>query len=367
LSDTDGTCDGVDDDCDGTADDDLVIPDASKTLGLCAGSLKVCMGLDGWQDPIFEEIPGYEQTELSCDDEDNDCDGQVDEDLVGCCTGDEDDPPCNGCPSGTLVPEGWVCVPAGSYTMGSPDDEPGRYDNETQHQVTLTCGFLMKATEVTQAEWQAVMGSNPSYCVSCGGTCPVERVSWNKVVAYCNALSSSEGLERCYQDSGGADYDAADAAARVPPAWPQGLACLGYRLPTEAEWEYAARAGTQTAFYTGAITNAGNDCGDDPNLDLAGWYCGNAGGSIHPVGGKPANAWGLYDMLGNVWEWCWDWYGDYPGAVSDPLGPPAGSYRVTRGGSRNDYAVYARAANRSGYGPNGVSYNLGFRPVRSIP
>jgi len=193
----------------------------------------------------------------------------------------------------------------------------------------------------------------------------VETVSWYDAVAYCNALSLREGLERCYQDAGGADYDAADADSGVTPSWPRGLACQGYRLPTEAEWEFATRAGTQTAFYTGAITQTWCDP-LDPNLDLAGWYCGNANDTTHAVGGKQPNAWGLYDMLGNVWEWCWDRYDSYPaGPVSDPLGPQAGSRRVKRGGSWYYLARYARAAYRNDVVPGNRYSDLGLRPARS--
>jgi len=341
--------DGIGDVCDPDADGDGVAASAGdcndRDKAIHAGAAETCNGVD------------------------DDCDGQVNEGIVGCCSGEEVGPPCNGCPSGTFIPVGWVGVPAGTFTMGSPAAEPARNGDETQHQVTITQGFLMKATEVTQVEWQALMGSNPSYFQACGGTCPVERVSWYQVVAYCNALSASEGLERCYQDGGGAEYDTADAVNHVTPSWPSGLACLGYRLPTEAEWEYAARAGTQTAFYTGAITHAAPDCGGDSNLDLAGWYCGNANGKTHAAGGKQANAWGLYDVLGNVWEWCWDWWydGTYPGTVSDPLGPHSGLYRVERGGSWSYYAGDSRAARRYDDGPDIADSDRGFRPVRSLP
>ena len=163
--------------------------------------------------------------------------------------------------------------------------------------------------------------------------------------------SDLEGLPRCYADDDGRTF--------------AGLDCQGYRLPTEAEWEYAARAGTQTAFYTGEITQT--DCDTvDPNLNAAGWYCGNAGGATHPVGQKQPNAWGLYDMHGNVWEWVHDWDGDYPaGDAVDPLGPAAGDNRVRRGGLWLSDAQYARAAFRNSLNPdNGSANALGFRPAR---
>jgi len=198
-------------------------------------------------------------------------------------------------------------VSAGTFTMGSPANEPGHNSrgDETQHQVTLTSSYYMQTTEVTQAQWEAVMGSNPSYFSSCGSDCPVEQVSWDDAQEFINKLNQKgEGV---------------------------------YMLPTEAQWEYAARAGSTTAFANGEITETG--WGYDPNLDAMGWYGYNSSGTTHPVAiQKTPNAWGLYDMHGNVWEWCQDWYGSYSSdTVTDPEGPSTGSIRVFRGGSwRND-------------------------------
>ena len=223
----------------------------------------------------------------------------------------------------------FVRIPAGTFTMGSPTDEPGRDSDETQHQVTLTQDFYMMTTEVTQTQWEAVMGSNPSYYDSCGGDCPVETVSWNDIQDFIAALNAMDG--------------------RI------------YRLPTEAEWEYAARAGTTTAFYNGRITETG--CTPlDPNLDAIGWYCGNADSTTHPVAQKQPNAWGLYDMSGNVYEWCQDWHGPYPtGAVMNPTGPADGSYRVLRGGGWRDFARNCRSADRNRFNPSDRHFNHGFR------
>jgi formylglycine-generating enzyme required for sulfatase activity len=194
----------------------------------------------------------------------------------------------------------------------------------------------MKATEVTQGEWQAVMGSNPYKFKTCGANCPVEKVSWEDAVGYANALSRREGLPECYS---GSTFT--------------GLGCSGYRLPTEAEWEYAARAGTTAATYA--------------NLAGVAWYDANSGAATHPVGQKQPNAWGIYDMLGNVFEWTGDWYDTYPGTVTDPTGPATGSFRVTRGGSWNFYARNARAAGRVYDAPyNNYSF-LGFRLSRTAP
>ena len=167
-------------------------------------------------------------------------------------------------------------------------------------QVRISRGFWMGKYEVTQAQWEAVMGSNPSRFKNCGGDCPVEEVSWNDV---------QEFIRRLNARSGGGKY----------------------RLPTEAEWEYAARAGTTTDTYAGDITQRD---GNDPVLDGIAWYYENSGSRTHPVGGKSPNGFRLHDMLGNVQEWVGDWKGGYPGgAVTDPVGPESGSYRVARGGS----------------------------------
>ncbi len=238
------------------------------------------------------------------------------------------------------APKGFVRIPAGEYQMGSPASEKGRYDDEgPRHRVRITRPFLLQATEVTQAQYKAVMGSNPSHFSSCGSTCPVENVSWLDAVAYCNALSAKAGLTACYQVSG--------KTARFA-----GLSCRGYRLPTEAEWEYAARAGTSGARYA--------------SLDAAAWHGGNSGSKTHSVGGKRPNAWGLYDMLGNVWEWTHDWFGKYESrAVSDPTGPSGGSFRVLRGCSWHSSARFCRAALRR-FTPGNRGQNLGFRPARSV-
>jgi len=225
----------------------------------------------------------------------------------------------------------FVRIPAGSFMMGSPSGEPGHESDETQHRVSISNSFYMQTTEVTQGQWKAVMGSNPSKFTDCGDDCPVEQVSWDDIQGFIKKLNQKgEGT---------------------------------YRLPTEAEWEYAARAGSTTAFANGGISETG--CGNEPNLSKMGWYCGNAGSKTHEVGQKSPNAWGLYDMHGNVWEWCADWKGDYPtGAVTDPTGPSSGSYRVLRGGGWSSLAGYCRTASRSNISPGGGSYYCGFRLVR---
>ena len=241
-----------------------------------------------------------------------------------------------------------VRIEAGEFLMGSPVGEPDRDADETQHRVEITRPFLLAATEVTQARWREVMEGDPSAYGDCGDTCPVEQVSWFDVVEFCNALSRREGLEECY------DIDGDDVT------WPRGLDCTGYRLPTEAEWEYAARAGTQTAWSCGA---------DAACLDGVAWYDDNSDDTTHPVGTKAANAWGLYDMHGNVREWVWDWHDDdyYADGQVDPTGPAAGAFRVNRGGGWYRDAAWLRAAFRFRLHPTRRGSSLGFRPARSVP
>jgi len=216
----------------------------------------------------------------------------------------------------------FVRIPAGTFMMGSPENEDERFSRETQHKVTLTRPFEMMVTPVTQALWQAVMGNNPSRFK--GPDLPVENVSWDDAQEFIQKLNQMLGTD-------------------------------SLRLPTEAEWEYACRAGTTGARYG--------------ELGEVAWYYDNSDQKTHPVGQKAPNAWGLYDMLGNVWEWCQDWHGSYPsGPVTDPTGPSAGSFRVDRGGSWRNYARGVRAALR-GINLPGIRYGggVGFRLARSVP
>jgi hypothetical protein len=237
---------------------------------------------------------------------------------------------------GGVCPIGYLRVASGSFRMGSPEDEEGRDDDETQHKVEITRAFCLKATEVTQEEWQAVMGANPSRFVGCGGDCPVEQVNWDEAVAFANTLSRKEGLEECYNGQTFA-----------------GLSCKGYRLPSEAEWEFAARAGTKGATYAALA-------------DVA-WHDENSGAQPHRVGQKRPNAWGLYDMLGNVWEWTGDFYDAYMGEVTDPTGPWTGGPRVGRGGAWDASGRSARVAGRSGAAPGTRSGSIGFRLAITAP
>lgn len=255
-------------------------------------------------------------------------------------------------------PPGFVYVAPGTFTMGSPEDEPGRLDWETQHSVTLTQGFYMSQYEVTEQWWYEIMWGDATT-----PQLPKRFVSWDMAVQFCNALSLREGLTPAYAING------PDGDATWNPE------ANGYRLPTEAEWEYACRAGSTTAFANGPLTGS-IDCDPiDLNLDAMGWYCGNRDveDGLAEVGQKQANAWGLYDMHGNLLEWVWDGIReDYENLPSiDPVhNVRLGGPRVIRGGHWYLYARYCRSAVRSyGYpGGGGIdSYNVGFRPARSAP
>jgi formylglycine-generating enzyme required for sulfatase activity len=277
-----------------------------------------------------------------------------------------------------------VLIQPGTFTMGSPEspEEPGRGSNETQHEVTLSAGFYMAKYQVTQDLYTSVMGSNPSYFTGVPvdgdttdrstpqgetqGKRPVERVSWYDALVFCNKLSAQEGLSPVYKinnstnptvwgavptatwNSGTSQYDyegdhaAWDAVTKVSGA-------NGYRLPTEAAWEYACRAGKGTAFNCGTSTYTATGDYDAIVIPL-GWYTGNSDNKTHEVGKKAANDWGLYDMHGNVYEWCGDRYaaGYYSasGAGTDPMGPTSGVYGVRRGGCEYVDSLDLRSACR---------------------
>jgi formylglycine-generating enzyme required for sulfatase activity len=261
-----------------------------------------------------------------------------------------------------------VSIPAGTFTMGSPANEPDRGDDETQHSVTLSA-FSMSKYQVTQEQYQAVMGSNPSFFSSnffssnpqageTQGKRPVEMVSWYDALVFCNRLSIKEGLSPAYSIGGKTDPTAWGTVPTSSNATWNAVEIVagstGYRLPTEAQWEYACRAGTTTAYNTG-----------DTISDDTGWYSSNSGDMTHEVGKKSVNTWGLHDMHGNVLEWCWDWYGDYPSeAQKNPMGASSGPGRVFRGGSWGNAAKILRSAIRRGAYPGYRLGSIGFRLVR---
>ena len=264
---------------------------------------------------------------------------------------------CNGL--GQCRPD-WVHILAGTFAMGSPETELGRRDNELQHTVTLTRAFEIQATEVTQAQFVTMMGYNPANFVDCVN-CPVENLTWHEAAAYCNALSAAEGLPACYTCTGSTAATACTLAAGYPTPYN----CLGYRLPTEAEWEYASRATSSEATYAGDLVLL--SC-EQPNstLDPIAWFCGNSLAITHDVKQLSGNAWGLYDMLGNVLEWCDDRSGSYPASeVIDPWDPVGSSAnRRVRGGAWDLSGWAARCAYRGSGDPNQGYSHVGFRPVR---
>ena len=233
-----------------------------------------------------------------------------------------------------------VWIQPGTFIMGSPEDELGRSNKETQHQVTLKKGYWLGKYEVTQAQYEAIIGSNPSHFK--GDDLPVEVVNWNDAMEFCAKLTAIE-----------------KEAGRLPKGYE-------YTLPTDAQWEYACRAGTTTALSNGKDLTTAEWNGVCNNLNEVGWYVGNSDGMTHPVGQKKPNAWGLYDMHGNVFELCLDWYGAYPTtAVTDPTGPDTGSGYVVRGGCYYDPACNCRSSARGSYGLVLRSSNEGFRVALS--
>lgn len=221
----------------------------------------------------------------------------------------------------------FVLIPAGTFLMGQSETEGGDEDELPQHQVTFTQPFYLQTTPVTQGQWVEVMGENPAYFHEGGQDCPVENVSWEEAQEFINQLNHLEGTD-------------------------------DYRLPTEAEWEYACRAGSGERF-----------CFGDQEAELKNyaWYEANSRESTHPVGRLRANAWGLYDMHGNVFEWCQDWFGPYPSdPVTDPPGPPGGEHRVLRGGSWNSMAEDVRCAYRLRLTPGYRYRHEGFRVARDL-
>lgn len=241
-------------------------------------------------------------------------------------------------------------IPEGVFIMGSPASEDGSEDDERQYEATITEPFYIGIFEVTQAQYARVMGNNPSFfqgdkladrhpktgrIVNEVNTWsyPVDQVSWADAMDFCKRLSSSADEKRAGRE---------------------------YRLPTEAQWEYACRAGTNTAF---------GFAEDTKTMDEYAWFAGTSEGKTHPIGLKKPNAWGLYDMHGNVREWCMDWYGDYPRRPTvDPMGPTKGGLRVLRGGSWGEPAQNCRCASRDSYLPTSRfnDNGAGFRVIMSV-
>ncbi len=249
--------------------------------------------------------------------------------------------------AGSASPLAFVRLSGGIFEMGSPEEE-GLWDERPQHPVRLSA-FMISETEITQAQWGQLRSDNPARVK--GDNLPISGVSWCKALHFANALSLQEGLQPAYRNLA----DCETRTERV--SWDR--QAQGYRLPTEAEWEYAARAGSTQAFSSGP---------SEADLAQVAWYDGNAERAPHPVATRQPNAWGLHDMHGNVYEWVWDRWAPYDAAPrSDPVGPASGVDRVVRGGSWFTPASAARAAFRCVFPPLSEGYDLGFRLARSAP
>ncbi|MCL2127598.1 MAG: formylglycine-generating enzyme family protein [Treponema sp.] len=263
----------------------------------------------------------------------------------------------------SAIPDNLALIRGGFFTMGSPENEPERSGIEDpQHRVTLR-SFYMGKHPVTQKEYQEVMGENPS--ANAGSNYPVDTVSWYDAVEFCNRLSQKEGLKPVYTINKEAS-DSSNTSAYDNVKWQVSWdrTANGYRLPTEAEWEYACRAGTSTPFSTGRnITTS--QANYDGNYPYDNNEKGASLGQTSPVDKYEPNPWGLHDMHGNVREWCWDWYGSYTDAAQvNPQGPAVGSYRVDRGGSWNLGGQYLRSAGRGSITASTRDNDLGFRVIR---
>ncbi len=292
---------------------------------------------------------------------------------------------CNG---ETACPDGSALVPAGEFSMGSIAAEPGHRTVEApRHTVHITRPMAVYVHEVTQDLWEDITASNPSTFANCTEQCPVESINWYQAIAFLNRLSEINNLEPCYfNPDDQTPYDALDAENNLEPLWPKAQSCQGWRLPTEAEWEYLARANTIDSTWGGIITE--EDCTPlDPTLNTLSWYCGNstvayegcvdlssidgpncAGPVV--VGSETApNPFGLYDVNGNVQEWVWDWFDPLIYTEEDrhdPTGPMTGTNRVLRGGSWKTTPFLHRNASRGGSDPTLSDNDFGLRPVRTV-
>jgi len=262
----------------------------------------------------------------------------------------------------------WITISDGTFQSGQPKTEKCHSNTASQRTVTLINTFEIQSTEVTHGQFQPLMGYHtgkfgPPTCLDC----PVNNVNWHEAAAYCNKLSAKAGLTACYTCTGSKSKVTCQAAFSGKTSY----TCNGYRLPMNAEFEYAYRAGTTTAFYNGDITVCGE--GSDPNAEKIAWYLSakktSTQAGAQPVGKKTPNAWGLYDMAGNVQEWCHDWRPKTKPTApeSDPVGPDTGVSRMLRGGNWLSYAQNIVASVGGGTDPLQKDSKTGFRCVRTIP
>lgn len=261
-----------------------------------------------------------------------------------------------------------ILIPAGTFEMGSPVHEKDRFNDEVLHTVILSNRFYLGETEVSWTLWNkvrdwALVNGYRELSVGNNGfngpeneDHPVVAVTWWDAIQWCNARSEMEGLTPVYYRSN--RFTPENVIRNGMPTVYANTLASGYRLPTEAEWEYAYRAGTRSAYAMGS--------GDEDSFNQSGWHRMNSERNTHPCGDKPPNPRGLRDMHGNAWEWCWDWYGDYPkGEVKDPRGPSSGTARILRGGSWMNPPSHARSAYRHHLAPSTVFYTIGFRIARN--
>jgi sulfatase modifying factor 1 len=291
----------------------------------------------------------------------------------------------------SILAPSWIVIPAGTFVMGSPPSEacrghdpllPSEQRVETRHVVRLTHSFEIMASEVTIEVFKKLLGYLPSGDAGCP-RCPADHMSWHDAVALCNALSAQRGWQRCYANKGSQGSCFVDKQCDDGQLCVSGVCsvyeeaasfaeniyrCPGYRLPTEAEWEYAYRAGSTTAYYDGTTGGECNYCSASNPVNNLGWYVCNAG-EAHPVMKKPPNTWGLYDMAGNVWEWCHEWYAEDlgPAPQVDPLLAKVQTRveRLLRGGGSYSQAGLLRAAQRNSAGPGDRWADVGVRCVRT--
>ncbi len=348
-----------------------------------------CIGVwpgdwDDWQD-AHKNDTSHGQPDDTDADADTDTDADADTDTDTDTDADADADADADCVFGEIsyhsdwtIEMAMVC--AGSFNMGSPDAEVGHDFDEIMHEVVLNRAFYVSTHEIDQTQFEKVCYYQPSGHSSCS-ECPVENLSWSEAANYANLLSLAEGLPECFSCSGKDE----DLECRLADEYSTPYECDGYRLPTEAEWEYAARAGSETAYSNGGDLFPGDSDGDGTDdldecsgnlmlqnstyLDDIAWYCGNANTTVD-VGNAGVNDWGLYDVHGNVREWCHDWWDGSPYTeepMEDPWGDKDGDSRVIRGGAFSNSPRMLRSAFRSKASPDSRYESIGFRIVKNAP